>query len=311
MISSRPTAHRDTHRRPRDVIPAPRAAVALLVITSFVTATDDAHAQLAGRESTWDAPQWMGDVAFAGVNALTSGVGAGLIQMVRGGTFRDGFTRGAMGGIVHYAGMRVTVQRFTGAGLLGRQISAAGVSMTRNAAEGRGTFDQLFIPLGPVNLYLQLGDTVSIRPKVDLTTLTMLVYAASEQRLEFDLGESLSAGAPVFLANGHTLATNGNPVAGLMTHGVIMVGRQPTDAARDGTLAHERVHVAQRDWLFHLWSDPAETWLAERIPAVSSVHHYVDFNIIATGTQSVLYATFGVASRDRLHEIEAHFLEQR
>src|SRR5688572_16046106 len=89
----------------------------------------------------WTAPAWVGDVTFLGANALTSGLSAGLLQRLRGGSFRDGLARGALGGSVKYAGMRVSAQRFDGAGLLGRHVAATGTSMVRNASDARPTFD--------------------------------------------------------------------------------------------------------------------------------------------------------------------------
>ena len=104
-----------------------------MIAASCLSAAAPLHAQ-APRSDDWSAPQWVGDVTFLGLNALTSGLSAGLLQVVRGESFTDGFARGALGGSVHYAGMRISAQRFDGAGLLGRQVSAAGISMVRNAS---------------------------------------------------------------------------------------------------------------------------------------------------------------------------------
>src|SRR5688500_10942351 len=100
-------------------------------------------------------PTWVGQFTVAGANALLSGVTAGVIQELRGGSFSDGFARGALGGVVIYAGKRVAMDRFAGAGLLGREVAAVGTSMVRNAADGVGLLDRVVLPVGPVRVYWQ------------------------------------------------------------------------------------------------------------------------------------------------------------
>jgi hypothetical protein len=282
----------------------------LVVIMGVALAlgTGPLHAQVGG--DNWSAPGWMGDVTFLSLNSLTSGVTAGVFQKLRGESFTDAFARGALGGAVYYGGLRISAQHFDGAGLLGRQVAAAGTSMVRNASDGRPALERLFVPLGPLHLYVDLADGVAVRPKVNLTALTMLLSAAAESRLEWDAAATLSAGAPVFRAHGRALISEDRIVNGYVSSGSIFLSDvSPADPTL--VFAHERAHILQLDWLFLAWSDPMESWALNRVPLGSTAYRYVDIDFIAPWLLRSAYAMFDVGHDDRLHEIEANFLEHR
>lgn len=278
----------------------------IVIATALALSAGPLHAQ----SDEWSPPHWVGDATFLGLNALSSGLTAGLFQLVRGESFADGFARGALGGSVHYAGMRISAERFDGAGLLGRQVSAAGVSMVRNASDGRDLLERLFVPLGPLHLYVDLADGVRVQPKVNLAALTVLLSAAAEPEFTWDAGASLSAGAPVFRAHTRTLRSDGTPVNGQVNAGSIFVGNVP-DRFLPRILAHERVHVLQGDWMFLAWSEPAEAWLVDQVPLGNGVYRYVDIGITAPMVRAAVYDLFDVSYESKLHEIEADFLENR
>jgi hypothetical protein len=284
--------------------------IALIAGTACAVWAAPLRAQAGDAAGDWTAPAWVGDVTFLGLNALSSGVTAGVFQKLRGESFADGFARGALGGSVYYAGLRTSAQRFDGAGLLGRQIAAAGTSMVRNAADGRPMLERLFVPLGPLHLYVDLADGVAVRPKVNVTALALLLSAAAEPQLEWDAAETLSAGAPVFRVRDRRLVNGDRAVGGYVRGGVIFVSDGPPE--RDARiLAHERVHVLQGDWLFHTWSDPAESWLMNRVPLGGTMYRYLDLAIVAPVLGSAAYDLFDVSDRHRLYEIEAYFLDGR
>lgn len=91
----------------------------------------------------WASEDWVGEVTFASANALLAGLSAGLLQVIRKGSFKHGFATGALGGAVVYTGRRLAVEDFWGAGLMGRQISAVGSSLTRNAGDGEPVFSRI------------------------------------------------------------------------------------------------------------------------------------------------------------------------
>jgi hypothetical protein len=70
-------------------------------------------------------PGWVADFTVLSGNVLVSAVSAGAVQKARGGSFRDGFARGAAGGAGVFAGKRIAAARWAGAGLVGRQVASA------------------------------------------------------------------------------------------------------------------------------------------------------------------------------------------
>lgn len=94
---------------------------------------------------------------------MLGGLTAGIVQRLRGGSFSDGFARGAVGGAVAYAGRRIAAERFDGAGLLGRQVGAVGASVVRNASERRPSLERLFFPAGPLHVYWAGATTAACR----------------------------------------------------------------------------------------------------------------------------------------------------
>ena len=203
----------------------------------------------------------MGEVTFASANALVAGLSAGLLQVIRKGSFKHGFATGALGGAVVYTGRRVAVEDFWGAGLMGRQISAVGSSFTRNAGDGKPVLSRIWLPLGPMLLRVDYGDRVSVRPVIDLYALAWLTAAGFDERLELDGRASISSGAPVFQAHQHRLRHDGRPLNGASVAGLILLDRA-VSADDDGeTLGHERAHVLQYDFAQLVFNDPAEEYL--------------------------------------------------
>jgi hypothetical protein len=227
-------------------------------------------------------PTWTGEMAAVGANALLGGISGGVLQELRGGSFRDGFLRGLAGGAVIYAGKRVAVERFGGAGLVGRQVVSVGASMVRNAGEGRGTFELIMLPLGPVRLYVQQSHP-RVRVRADMHSLVWTVWAVSESELDFDAAKSLSAGAPVFRTEDRVIIANDDSThaGGVVGSGVILLSDVPAfgrDFARR-VFEHERAHVLQMDQIFYTITDPFEDFVLERIPGLRRAEPWIDINL--------------------------------
>ena len=228
-------------------------------------------------------PKWTGELASLGVNALLGGVSAGVVQELRGGSFRDAFFTGALGGSVIYVGKRVAAGEFDGAGFAGRQLAAVGGSVIRNAGASRGMLDELVLPVGLGRIYWDRarGD-VSFRP--DLTAIGWTLSGIQEKDLRFDWSESLSAGTPVFFADNRILIINDDSahVGGLTNSGVIFLANVTAfgpDVARINA-KHERVHVLQEDQVFLTITDPLEDHLMRRIPYIGDqLARRVDVNL--------------------------------
>lgn len=284
-------------------------AVSVLVGTLISGLAAPASLQAQDRSSEWTAPRWMGDVAFVGTNALLGGLSAGLMQHMEGGDFRDGFTRGAFGGMTAYAGRRIAAAEFSGAGLLGRQVSAVGASVVRNAGEGRGSLERLVFPVGPVRLYVDRAEATTIRPRVALYDLAWVVTFATRSETEVDWSASLSSGAPVFRSPQRSYKDHrGEPVDGLAAGGSIGVSDIFHDRRRQ-VLPHERVHVLQHDFAFLVWSDPVEKRVMARHRWTRELSRHVDLGLVFPTLRGAFYRGFDVRHSQQLAEIEAMFLD--
>lgn len=95
---------------------------------------------VSGSERAYSPPAWAVDAGLAGANGLVAGTLVTLMRWARGepltDAFRGGFAEGALAGVAAYGGKRVAAARFTGAGLIGRQLHGAAVSGSRSVAEG-------------------------------------------------------------------------------------------------------------------------------------------------------------------------------
>lgn len=283
-----------------------RALAAVLLLALLLpVAPPEAAAQ--------ERPDASGQVVTLGVNAVLSGLAAGAVQKLRGGSFRDGLARGALGGGIAYLGKRVAVQRFDGAGLAGRQVAAVGSSIVGNAAAGRGTLEQLVLPVGFARLYLDASDGIRARARIDLHSLLWTAYAAVTPELRFDAAASLSAGAPVFRSPGYVLGWDetGDEVAGFTPAGVILL----SDLSGPGDLgermspvifAHERIHVIQYDQLFAAGSAPLQEWVLPRVAGGGWIGRYLDLDLVSPAVYGV---SIWYRGAERLPwEREAHFL---
>ncbi|HET9981954.1 MAG TPA: hypothetical protein VFQ38_00135 [Longimicrobiales bacterium] len=257
------------------------------------------------------APHWVGEFTILSANVLLSGASAGVVQLLRGGSFRDGFMRALPGGAAVYLGKRLAAERFDGAGLLGRQVAAVGTSVVRNAAAGAPMLDELILPVGLGRLYLSPRAPGRLRFRVDPVTLGWTVYGALSDDVSLDGGASLSAGAPVFKTHNQVIASGSAHAGGIVKAGVIFYGDVPAygPVARARALAHEREHVLQEDFLVGAWIRPAQDWALPRLPGGAALSRFVDLDFST-------YILQGMSELVREHdvrpwELEAEYLARR
>jgi len=258
---------------------------------------------------TIDAPRWIGEFATLGVNAVMGGLTSGLVQWFGGRPFADAFVAGALGGATTYAGKRLAVEPFAGAGAIGRVLSATGGSMVRNATSGERLLSRLTLPVGPVWLEIRRGaGGASVGARVDPAALGWMVYGIIEPELDLDAGESLSAGAPVFRTRGKLLSFGDDShAAGVTNAGIIYFADVPAygRSFERRALAHERVHVLQEDALAIQWTDP----LADR--SLRGLGAFAPTRWIAVNLSTELLRVLGrleSTHEDRPWEMEAIFL---
>lgn len=213
-------------------------------------------------------PRWTGELASLGVNSLLGGLSGGILQELRGKSFRDGFARGAVGGSIIYVGKRVVVDRYQFAGLLGRQIGAVGESVVRNAGAGTPSLSELVFPIGIGRIYVR-PTSHTFRFVPDGFAIGHVVEGIQEKGLHFDLRKSITNGTPIFFTKNQILIVSKDSaeVGGVTSAGVIFLADVPAFGARVARLnrEHELVHVIQEDQLFLTVTDPFEDWAVQSI----------------------------------------------
>jgi hypothetical protein len=267
------------------------------------------------------APGWSVNLGLAGTNALLSGTVVSLHRWVRGeslGTaFREGFGPGALTGVLTYAGKRIAVESFWGAGLLGRQIHGAGASSARSLSAGGGFADDLNLFLGPVRVRItDSSEDGGARWRVSGLDTYWLIYGIADSRFSMDWERSLSSGAPVFRPDrGRRIeAPSGERIGGAALGGVIFLS-DGLGEEEESLLRHERVHVMQFDYLHTLVSQPLELAALRRLRGDREeglLQHieerlYPDLLILGFG------ALLGTSAESRRApwEVEAYLLERR
>jgi hypothetical protein len=267
------------------------------------------HAQTDTLGYTTRTPTWVGHFTTLSANAVLGGLTGGIIQELRGGSFQNGFTRGALGGAVIYSGKRITAERFFGAGLIGREIAAVGASVVRNASDGIGSFDRLILPVGFMRVYWDRAHS-RFHAKVDVYSAGLVAYAIVEDNLELDARASFSSGAAVFRTDNEVIAfgTGEQHAAGVSRGGIVLRSYVPGWGKEflDRALAHERVHVAQDDQLFITLNDRLDDWLFTKLGPARPLSRYIDLN----GSSEFLRLVARAIPRhaDRPWELEAIYL---
>lgn len=262
-------------------------------------------------ERAWAQVTLTSEVAALGANALLGGLGSGIAAWLRGESFAEAFTVGAAGGAVVFVGKRVATIRVPGAGLGGRVVGAVGASMVRNAATGRGAMELVLLPVGPVTVYWKTSpDSGSVSARLNVGRAIFLGRLLAQDRLRLDWGETLSAGGPVFHAQGRVIeGENGNRVGGVELWGTITLSDPALSPTMDHErlLAHERVHLIQDDFLNVAWAGPMEEWLLARVPYGDVLSRYVEPGVLYMGIAGIFVAA--MPYDERPWEVEASYLE--
>ncbi len=225
-------------------------------------------------------------LAVLGVNVVTSALGAGLMARLTGGSFWRAAAAGAGGGALGYAGKRLAVQEFEGAGLLGRQVASVGASVVQNGIAGRGIVDRVVLPLWIGRLYIERdaqGDGLfRVQPRLDLLAAVLTTAAVIDPDRRFNFSRTLAAGAPVFVMRSDVAKWRGAQLSG-----VIWLEDQFGPDALRTTLAHELVHVLQHDGAFLSWTEAGEQHVLSLLPGVRRAGPWIDVGV-HTGIRGAL-----------------------
>jgi hypothetical protein len=253
-------------------------------------------------------PRWVAHFTSASANMLLSALTAGVAQELKGGSFRDGFTRGALGGLIIYGGKRISIESFAGAGLIGREVASVGASVVRNAADGLGSFERLVLPVGVIRIYRHPKPGNKWQAKIDAVALGQTIYGVVERELVFDASKSFSSGMAVFRTRNRILDLGDEHAAGVTNAGVIFLSDVPLwgQELLQRAFAHERVHSLQMDQLFLTLNDPYDDVLLRYLPLGDRVNRWVDINVT---TEFLRLLNMAIDKHgDRPWELEAIYL---
>lgn len=228
------------------------------------------------------------------INTAIGATTGGISARVRGGSFWHGFLGGALGGGLVYVGKKTVTTHHEFAGLIGREIGAAGSSIVQNASLNKPMLDRIVVPLGPTRLYIKTGDSSGVRLKIDLAATVATIYAATRPGSRLDISATFRAGAPVFMLPAPTK----DPIwQGFHAAGVIQV-RDYLSLPREsitGTIEHELVHVVQYDFGFIAWTEAPEAALIRRLPGGTRIGRYFDLSL----NEPVLLLLNGMIPNDK------------
>jgi hypothetical protein len=231
-----------------------RSGRLLALAAGIALAPDAAWAQPSSRDRAWN----------VAANGMMGGAVAAVRATIAGRDPVRAFVRGAGGGVLVGAGRQVASSRFDGAGLLGRQLSATGISVIRSAAEDTAAW---LVPVGPLKLWIVPRSEDRLRARLNLTEATATLYYIARRDARLDGRATLSAGAPVFRIPERTFATADGEAVGRMDAGVILLGAasDPYRVSLDEALAHEAVHILQLDFGTEALTGPVESWALRRV----------------------------------------------
>jgi hypothetical protein len=216
-----------------------------------------------------------------GINTALGVSVTGTRQLLRGQFSLSDIFFGALGGSLAFAGKRVAVECFHGAGLIGRQINALGTSLVDNAGSGQGAMTTLTFPLGPIRLHLRRTDRLRVQPRLDLASTVVTFYAATRPGMRWDPSASLSAGAMVYRTRGRV---GGLATSAMHSAGVIWIEADEDQWEDLGSyarelFAHERVHALQYDLAQHWIGRPLQETLQKAVPAFDPIGRHLDLGL--------------------------------
>ena len=225
------------------------------------------------------APNPTSVIKVATLNIALGALTAGTWSAARRKPFWPAFARGGVGGAVIFAGKRLIGGGDPLSWWAGREIAAVGSSEVINAAEGLPFLQRIVLPVGPIRFHVDRLARRKVVPKLDVVSTIAGFVVASQDRARFALDESLATGVIVFVVPEDS-RTVGTHAAGIVTVSEVLPdGNFPPLLSKRAVISHEMVHAAQYDFVFTVWSDPAQRAMGNKVPAVGFVSRYIDVNL--------------------------------
>lgn len=220
-------------------------------------------------------------VSNLAANAAIGAVLATARSLFGGHEFTRSLALGTLGGAIQGAGRQVAAGRSTASGLVGRQLSAVGISLTYSAGADSLV---LIAPLWLVTFEVRPHLPNHVRARVNLMDFAFVTSALIDGR-SLDVASSLSAGAPVFT---RAIAPKDEEL-GYTRMGVIFLTDGIPSALRREALSHEAVHVLQWDAYNQLVAFPIERKLVRSVQVGRSFSRFLDLGVLSP-TSALLIA---------------------
>jgi hypothetical protein len=214
-------------------------------------------------------------------NAAIGAIIAAARQLLGGHQFTRPIVLGAVGGAIQGAGRQVAAGRSTASGLIGRQVSALGISVTYSAGADSLV---LIAPVWLVTFEVRPHQQNRFRARVNLMDFAFVTSALIDGR-SLDVGSSLVAGAPVFTRR----IARADLELGYTRMGVIFLMNGTSPALRREALSHESVHLLQWDAYNQLVANPIERTLVRLVPGGGSLSRFLDLGVLSP-TSALLLA---------------------
>lgn len=243
-----------------------------------------------------------------GINAAIGVVTAAAWSVARGRGL-DGLESalgyGLAGGLAMSAARQVAASPFNGSGFVGREISAAGISLITSSGSDHVT---LSFPVGPVRIQLKDGRLFDWRVNAVDAGDAIVNLVRKETRL--DPGLSLSSGTFVFrdTRDSFTTGDKGSTEAiGEEELGNIKLAKDAFYARGEPrALYHENVHVLQEDYFSETLANPVERAILNKLHIGRLITRHVDLGVLSP--QLEVLADAAIPYDARPWEREAYLL---
>lgn len=226
-----------------------------------------------------DTPRLTGSAVLA-CNALVGGVAAMARAMMGHHDPLRAFTRGALGGTVHFGGKVLAVQRGSASPFAGQMVSAVGASMVSNAGSGSAILETVAMPLGPATLRLVVPAR-KLSFSLNAIEAVYAVHTLTRPGLELQWSRSLEHAAFVFRTVDRGILHDDQPVAGVASGSYMVISDFAEN--RRATIRHESVHIAQLRFAHDVVGRPIEHTLRKRVWGLRRMPAWLDLGLVVPG----------------------------
>jgi hypothetical protein len=241
-------------------------------------------------------------------NALVGGVLAGLQAAIRGNDPFRAFGIGAIGGLVHLAGKNLALEGGAARAWTGLAISHFGTSVIANAGQGRASFSQIVLPVGPFRVRFAPRDTTRLRADVNVFESVMFLRVAVRNGVRLDWTRSLETGGIAFETERMALFTD-QELNGLAISPYYVISDFAAD--KDAVARHEVVHLHQQVLMEETLGRPVELFLRSRVPHARRIPRWLELGVVSPALKVVEeWATNG-RGLSQFGESEAYLLMRR